>query len=241
MDVRLPKLGEGAESGTVVSLMVKEGDTISEGQTLLELENEKDVAPIPSSVSGKVTSVRVKEGDKISVGQVILSVAETRESSKAPQEKADSQRSEREAERSHAERQEPAPPEEKEEVTEPPAPPSKTGLAPAASPSLRKMARELGIDLTRIRGSEPGGRIVLADLRAYIQRLQKLALEPKPAAPGKPKVSPAEQIDFSKWGPITRKPLSQLRKVITQRMTESWTTVPHVTQFDEADITALNE
>src|SRR5437763_5776919 len=76
MDVRLPKLGEGAESGTVVSIMVKEGDTIATGQTILELENEKAVAPIPSSVSGKVTSVRVKEGDKLSVGQVILSVAE---------------------------------------------------------------------------------------------------------------------------------------------------------------------
>src|SRR2546422_8545761 len=109
MDVRLPKLGEGAESGTVVSIMVKEGDTISEGQTLLELENEKAVAPIPSSVSGKVTSVRVKEGDKISVGQVILSVAEGGEpSGKAAQVKADAHRSEREAERAQAEGEETA-------------------------------------------------------------------------------------------------------------------------------------
>src|SRR3954467_11385304 len=76
MDVRLPKLGEGAESGTVVSVMVKEGDTIAKGQTILELENEKAVAPIPSTVSGKVTALRIKEGDKLSVGQVILTVAE---------------------------------------------------------------------------------------------------------------------------------------------------------------------
>src|SRR5437762_7871377 len=72
MDVRLPKLGEGAESGTVVGIMVKEGDQIAKGQTILELENEKAVAPIPSTVSGTVQKIRVKEGDKVSVGQVIL-------------------------------------------------------------------------------------------------------------------------------------------------------------------------
>src|SRR5262245_26839554 len=74
MDVRLPKLGEGAESGTVVTVFVKEGDQIQKGQTILELENEKAVAPIPSPVAGKVGKLRVKEGDKLSVGQVILSV-----------------------------------------------------------------------------------------------------------------------------------------------------------------------
>src|ERR1043166_4649103 len=76
MDVRLPKLGEGAESGTVVGIMVKEGDVIARDQTILELENEKAVAPIPSPVAGKVTGVRVKEGDKLSVGQVILTITE---------------------------------------------------------------------------------------------------------------------------------------------------------------------
>src|SRR6266446_1363396 len=84
MDVRLPKLGEGAESGTVVGIMVKEGDTIAKGQTILELENEKAVAPIPSTVAGKVTAVRVKEGDKLSVGQVILTVAEGAEPGDKP-------------------------------------------------------------------------------------------------------------------------------------------------------------
>src|SRR5229473_1468948 len=84
MDVKLPKLGEGAESGTVVSIMVKEGDTIATGQTILELENEKAVAPIPSTVSGKVTSVRVKEGDKLSVGQVMVTVAEVSEPRSQP-------------------------------------------------------------------------------------------------------------------------------------------------------------
>src|SRR5881394_1296816 len=74
MDVKLPKLGEGADSGVVVSLLVKEGDKVQEGQTIIELENEKAVAPIPSTASGTVTKLRVKEGDKITVGQVILSI-----------------------------------------------------------------------------------------------------------------------------------------------------------------------
>jgi pyruvate dehydrogenase E2 component (dihydrolipoamide acetyltransferase) len=116
------------------------------------------------------------------------------------------------------------------------------GLPPAASPEIRRVARELAIDLRRVRGSERGGRIVWSDLRAYVQRLQKLADTPKAAAPGgKPAAVAAEVIDFSKWGEIARKPLSSLRKTISRRMVENWNSIPHVTQFDEADITALLE
>src|SRR5207249_11579786 len=118
-------------------------------------------------------------------------------------------------------------------------PPS--GEPPAASPSIRKMARDLSIDLRRVRGSERGGRIVLADLRAYIERLQKIAFETRPGAPAKAQATPAERIDFSKWGSVHTQPLSPLRKVISQRMLESWSTIPHVTQFDKADITVLTE
>jgi pyruvate dehydrogenase E2 component (dihydrolipoamide acetyltransferase) len=99
------------------------------------------------------------------------------------------------------------------------------------------MARELGIDLRRVRGSERGGRIILADLRAYIQTLEKLALQAKPASVTAP--APVQPIDFSRWGPIRRKSLSPLRQVIRQRMTENWTTIPHVTQFDRADLTVV--
>jgi pyruvate dehydrogenase E2 component (dihydrolipoamide acetyltransferase) len=102
------------------------------------------------------------------------------------------------------------------------------------------MARELGIDLRRIHGSEKGGRIVIEDVRAYIQRLQQLAAAPRPAAAAPPAKPPAERIDFAKWGPVTRKPLTQLRKVIAERLARSWSTAPRVTQFDEADITALD-
>src|SRR5262249_27465555 len=100
---------------------------------------------------------------------------------------------------------------------------------------------DLGIDLARVRGSERGGRIVLGDLRSYIQRLQSSAAQKKAiaSAPSAQPAPTAEPIDFSKWGTISKKPLSPLRQVITRRMSESWVTVPRVTQFDEADITAL--
>jgi pyruvate dehydrogenase E2 component (dihydrolipoamide acetyltransferase) len=116
-----------------------------------------------------------------------------------------------------------------------------SGLAPSAAPSIRKLARDLGIDLTRVRGSARGGRIVLEDVRAYIQRLQRVAAGPKTAAPAGAAVPKAavEPVDFSKWGPISRSAMSPLRQVIARRMTESWLTTPRVTQFDEADITAL--
>ncbi len=233
MDVKLPKLGEGAESGTVVSILVKEGDTVAKGQTILELESEKAVAPIPSSVAGRVAKLRVKEGDKLSVGQVILTVEDGGATQPPATPGASSPAKITEAE-----------PEETEAVAEAnaveaEASPAPSGAAPAASPSLRRLARDLGIDLARIRGSERGGRIVLGDLRAYIQRLQKLAAQPKTGTTALTQAVPAESIDFSKWGEITKKPMSSLRKTIARRMVENWNAIPHVTQFDEADITGL--
>jgi pyruvate dehydrogenase E2 component (dihydrolipoamide acetyltransferase) len=115
---------------------------------------------------------------------------------------------------------------------------------PPAAPSLRRIARELGINLRKIRGSERGGRIIMADVRAYIARLEKLAARPAPAAirpGGAPAVAPVERIDFAKWGPVVQKPMTPLRKIIAERMTASAQTVPQVTQFEWADITALND
>src|SRR5216683_682179 len=235
MDVKLPKLGEGAESGTVVAILVKAGDRIAKGQTIVEMENEKAVAPIPSPVAGIVASIRVHEGDQLSAGQTILTVtaeggpAKGKAAAKAPVEEAVAEAA---AEALHGEEPEaPA-----NEIT-----PAIAGAIPAASPSIRKMARELGIDLTRVRGSDEGGRIQLTDLRAYIQRLQKMSAADK-AGKMAPSAAPApESVDFSKWGAITRQPMSPLRKTISRRLVESWNAIPHVTQLDEADITTLME
>jgi pyruvate dehydrogenase E2 component (dihydrolipoamide acetyltransferase) len=225
MDVKVPHLGEGADSGTVVSLLVKEGDAIVKDQPVIELENEKAVATIPSTCSGTVARVLVKVGDKVSVGQRILSVASAGGPEPAPAPARD-RRAEPQGQ------PEPAGESEAGSSAEAEAAPA---TAPASSPAIRKLARDLGLDLTRVRGSARGGRIVLADLRAYVQRLQKAAAGPKPA----PEKAAPERIDFSKWGPVSRKPLSSLRQVISRRMLENWQSIPHVTQFDDADLTAL--
>ncbi|MBM3841009.1 MAG: branched-chain alpha-keto acid dehydrogenase subunit E2 [Verrucomicrobia bacterium] len=237
MDIKLPSLGEGADSGTVVNIFVKEGDSITKDQPVLELENEKAVASIPSTAAGVVCRIFVKVGDKLSVGQRILSLAggdadspatETRVAAPAvPSTSASGGVAANTAETGAAPSEDDAEP---------------SSASPVASPSIRKLALELGIDLRRVRGSERGGRIGMADLRAYIQRLQEIAAITKSSAKVAPTAKPvAESVDFSKWGPVSRTPLSALRKVIRRRMAENWTAIPHVTQFDEADITALQE
>lgn len=237
MDLKLPKLGEGADSGVVVNVFVKEGDTVAKDQAIIELENEKAVAAVPATEGGVVTKVYVKAGDKISIGQRILSLGGSAAPAAAPAKPA----------------AKPAPkpstPEPELEIeatieaSDEEAP--TTVAAPVASPSLRRMARELGINLGKIRGSGLGGRIEMGDLRNYIARLQASAAKGKAApaasasaAPAKPAV---EQIDFSKWGPVTRKAVTPLRQVIARRMWENWNTIPHVTQFDDADFTRLGE
>ena len=240
MDLKLPNLGEGADSGTVVNLFVKEGDTVTKDQPILELENEKAVATIPSTASGTVTQIFVKAGDKISVGQRILSLSEGSAGADPAATRAEAAAASRRERiiQTPSPEQVPVPVEEEPSLAgEEPKP----GAAPAAAPSIRKLARDLGIDLARVRGSARGGRIVLEDVRAYIQRLQRVAAGPKSAGvAGAPAPKPAvEQVDFSKWGPVSKSPFSPLRQVIARRMSESWTTTPRVTQFDDADITAL--
>ena len=227
MDVKLPKLGEGADSGVVVNVFVKEGDTVARDQPILELENEKAVASIPSAAAGVVAKIYVKPGDKITVGQRLISLSggepasavKVAQASRLPTAIEDEDENE----------------EEDEQVSA-----AARVSAPVASPSVRKLARELGIDLSRVRGSEAGGRIGVGDIRAYIARLQKTADKPRPAAEAATAKPVAEQIDFSQWGPVTKKPVTPLRQVIARRLSESWNTIPHVTQFDEADFTQLN-
>ncbi len=243
MDVKLPNLGEGADSGTVVTLFVKEGDRIEKDQPVIELENEKAVATIPSTASGVITKVFVKTGDKISAGQRIISVGESggaAASAAEPRKEAPAKRAAAPAPVAAAETQ-PAPEEDESETEPSVATATQSNGEVAAAPSIRRMANDLGIDLTKVRGSAHGGRIVLADVRAYIARLIKAAEKPKAAvAPAEAKPAP-ERIDFSKWGEVSKKPMSSLRKVISRRMVESASTIPQVTQFDDADVTSLNE
>ena len=240
MDVKLPKLGEGADSGVVVNIFVKEGDSVAPGQSIIELENEKAVASVPSTAAGVVAKIFVKPGERISIGQRILSLNEAGQTAAvasvaggadSPLPAGDARGVRRPAEKIEDE-DENEEEDEREKIST---------VVPVAAPSVRKMARELGIDLSKIRGSEAGGRVVLADVRKYIQRLISAAAKAKQGGGGATATKPvAESIDFSKWGPVSKKPLSPLRQVIARRMGESWNAVPRVTQFDEADFTQLN-
>jgi len=243
MDVKLPNLGEGADSGTVVNLLVKAGDTVAAGQGLLELESEKAVATIPSPAGGVVAQVFVKVGDKVGVGQRLLALGEAGSAAPAPAPAVGAAPAPVTA--ASAAPAAPAP-----VAAAPAAPAAPTtapaalppGVEPTASPSLRRIAAELGIDLRLVPPSERGGRIVMSDVRAYIAQLQRLAAAPPAAPVAAVAAQPAaERVDFSKWGEVTKKPMSMLRKVIARRMTENWNAIPHVTQFDDADITALLE
>jgi len=236
MDVKLPKLGEGADSGVVVNIFVKEGDTVAKDQAILELENEKAVASIPSTGAGVVAKVHVKAGDRVGVGARLITITESGQPAAAPVAAA----APKPAAKKVAAPVTPEPEEVGEESVEVEEKVSDENVA--ASPSIRKMARELGINLGKISGSESGGRIVVADVRAYIQRLVKAAAKSATVAASASPVKPAPvQIDFSQWGPVSKKPVTPLRKVIARRMAESWNSVPRVTQFDDADFTKLNE
>ncbi len=237
MDVKLPPLGEGADSGTVVNILVKEGDQISKGQTIIELETGKAVTPISSSAGGQVSKVLVKEGQKISVGAPIVSLAGGAAESPSASEPKKAAPAKALAKKAAASVED----EEVEESTEEEFEYSGE-LPPPASPSLRRLAQDLGIDLRKVRGSEGGGRIVLTDLKVYVQNLQRAAKSKAPAAtPGQPAPKSAPQIDFSRFGSIYKRPMTELRKIIAHRMTENSATIPHVTQFDDIDLTNIME
>jgi pyruvate dehydrogenase E2 component (dihydrolipoyllysine-residue acetyltransferase) len=247
MDVKLPRLAEGVDSGTVVSILVSEGQEIKKDQPFIELETQKAVGSIPSPESGTVSKIHVKEGMEVAVGQLVISISTDKDSAVAKPATGEQAGAPTAVERP-AQTRSPTSPTSTEAKSTPQAEDyryeSKSGAAPPASPSIRKIAGDLGIDLTRVKGSEPGGRIVLSDVRAYIQRLQQRSLEeakdrpatgsqPAPAAPQ------SESIDFAKWGPIRRERMSPLRRTVSRRMVESWTTIPKINQFDDADITDL--
>ena len=231
MDVRFPKVGEGADSGKVVSVLVKVGDTISAGQTILELESEKAIAPIPSPAGGKITAISVKEGDTITVGAVLLSLegdGGAAAPASAPAKKSSAPKAARAA----------VVEDDDDDIL--PAATEDDGPVPGASPYVRKVARELGIPLSRVRGSASGGRVVIEDLARYVGKLEAKVARAGKYAEGPQGLSfPLVNQDFAVYGPVTSEPLTQLRKVISARMVENKVTLPHVTQFADADMSGI--
>ncbi len=221
-EFKLPDLGEGVEAGDVVSVLIAEGDTVEVDQSVLELETDKALVEVPSSVAGTVTKIHVNAGDRVPVGSLLISVEEGEQQAE-PEAEAPAPAQKKEPEPT-ARAPEPTPP-----APRPPAPASNGDPIPAA-PSTRRLARELGVDLTQVAGSGPGGRISQDDVKAAVRDRQTGG--PAPTAP-------VELPDFSRWGNIERQPLSKVRQIIAKNMSQAWQQVAHVTQFDRADVTDL--
>lgn len=267
-EVTLPEVGDNVEQGTVVTVLVKAGDTITEGQAVIEIETDKAVVEVPSSAAGVVKEVQVKEGDTIKVGGVILTL-EGQAQVAAPEAPVTSQ---------------PAPESPRSDNSPQTDSTYNTQLYDQkrtfdgrpvihAAPSVRRLAREMGVDLAGVQGSGPAGRISEADLKsggkaAAAQNVpvqavpaqtvpaqtappvQAASAQPAPVqteltqtAPTQPAPSaPAQKLpDFEKWGTVRREDMNGIRRATVRSMSTAWASVPMVTHFDKADVTRMEE
>lgn len=258
-EIRLPEISENVETGEVIDVLVKAGDFIEADQAVVELETEKAAFEVPSPVRGKIVEVNVEEGDEVKVGQVIAKVDTEAKGKEEKAEEPAEERTEKEEtkekppERKQKEQLEQKAPEKREKIekqkeqadsaretelkteskeSEKKAKPSET--VPAA-PSVRQLARELGIEISEVTGSGPGGRISADDVKKHAKQL--ITGASVTAAPKESKALP----DFTKWGDMERKAMSPTRKKIADTLSYTWSNVPQVTQYDQADITILEE
>jgi pyruvate dehydrogenase E2 component (dihydrolipoamide acetyltransferase) len=257
-EFKLPELGENISEGDLVRLMISPGARVSEGQPVMELETDKAVVEVPSSISGVIKEIRVKPGEKIKVGQVIF----TLEGAAAPQldrpkhvpvEHVSGQHGARLAFQAAIQAEG-----KTEEQALPPDQPQ--SLPPAftmpaqlekvagtehrepvpAAPHVRRLARELGIEIHDVKGTGPGGRISEDDVKAYSKSLLTSVVAAAQAPRGAQFAQP-ELPDFTKWGKVERVSMRGVRRKTAEHLWQAWTTIPHVTQNDKADITELEQ
>ncbi|WP_447603559.1 2-oxo acid dehydrogenase subunit E2 [Nitrospira sp. Nam80] len=272
MRVELPFLADGVEGGDVVQVLVHEGDQVTAGQALLELETDKATVPVPAPSAGKVARVLVRQGDHLKVGQALVELegdggapskkpaapatqeskqpaaAPSREAAPSPQPppaveaahaKSVEEREKPPAQPSTAPSQAGAPSSKTEPpVQEPPGSEqtertASAGAGIAAPPSVRRLARELGVDLAQVKGSEAGGRITAEDVKAYVRERTR-----RSGAPSE-KDGHGGNVFTTMYGSERREAIPSLRRKIAATVTQAWTTIPHVHQFQDADITDL--
>lgn len=257
----LPNLGDGVAQGDVLKVLVKPGDVVAVDQPVLELETDKATIEVPSTLAGRVTEVRVKAGDKVKPGEAVLVVdagvearaeataeaapvapaaAVVPPAASAPQARAAWETPEAGEERPRAAVVDFAAGRQHAAAGPPPAP----ATAAPAAPSVRRLAREIGVDIRQVTGTGPGGRITQDDIKAFARRVLH-GLGDGGAAAASSAASPlaggTPLPDFSKWGEIERRPMSGIRRKTAEHLSQAWRSAPHVTQFDKADITALEQ
>lgn len=255
-DIKVPEIGENVESGVVVAVHIKAGDKVAVDDTVIELETDKALVEIPCPFDGRVTEVLAEAGEQMRVGDVIARVeteaddstteTPTPDREAATKTNKDKTDAESTAERGTVKEKTPSQdaleqPEAKKAQVEEKTTPLSTDSAkdserrPApAAPSIRRLARELGVDIHDIHGSGPGGRISEADVKAHVR--DQLS-QPSFASAAISSRQPGEMPDFSRWGAIDKEEMATVRRLTAQSTAVSWAAIPHVTQFDEADVT----
>ncbi|AKS42975.1 dihydrolipoyllysine-residue acetyltransferase [Wenzhouxiangella marina] len=260
-EIRVPDIGD-FDKVPVIEILVAEGDRIEAEQSLLTLESDKATMEVPAPAAGTLVSLKVKEGDELSEGDVIgemeldgegedsgtSSEASTEAAKDEPTSKEDEAASDAEAKDTPAPKHESAPSSSEapssssdgEDLPPPPVPFGEMSEDPAslphASPSVRRLARELGVDLSRVQGSGRKGRITEDDLKAHVK--ERMAA-PASAGGSGLNVAEAPSVDFSKYGETEEEPLSRIKRISGPNLHRNWVSIPHVTQFDEADITEM--
>lgn len=237
---KLPDLGENIESAEVVSVAASPGDMIEAEQTIIEVETDKAVTDVPAPIGGKLLEVAVSVGDKLSVGDIIAKIEEVEggsERAEATEDQPDESEEDEATEEKPAEESSAAEEETPETSSTRPAPqqvevPVSSSDRPVlASPSVRKFAREIGVEISQVSGSGPAGRISIDDVKSHSRRM--------PSGGGRSVVRKALP-DFAKWGEIEREPMSNVRKKTALQMETGWI-APHVTLHDKADVTGLEQ
>jgi len=262
-EFKVPELGENVAGGDVMRVMVNVGDTVARDQPVLELETDKATIEVPSSVAGTVKEIRVKKGDKVKVGAVVLTVEEGAASgngaSTAKAAKADDKPAAPPLKTEAAPAAESKPAAEARVLPMPqrgapdppaapaPAAPSRAdgngnrGAVAPASPAVRRLAREIGVNIDEVQGTGPAGRISQEDVKEHARRI--LSSVPLTAGAGGAAGGVARAAralpDFQKWGEVDRQPLSNIRRATAEHLSYAWNAIPHVTQFDKADATEL--
>jgi len=249
-EFKLPDLGENIASGDVVSVHVSEGDVVKPGQAILEVETDKAVIEVPCPPGGRIAKVLVKKGETVKVGQALVLLEAAGSAAPATAKPAAPVAAPTPAAaspQSVAQPQSPAPAPAKPAAAPPapapvvpaettvrsqPAAVTATATVEPAGPAVRRLARELGVDLARVRGSGTGGRIVREDVIAAVRQASAAG----PMVRSRPESGATERDD---WGPIRREQMSRMRKTIAANMVRSVQTIPHLTNFDDADVTEL--
>jgi len=268
MDVLVPDIGD-FKNIPVIEILVKPGDEVAAEAPLVTLESDKATMDVPSPATGTVREVAVKVGDKVSQGTLVLRLetndakpAATQQKPAAPEQPVAASRggtppSEQAAPEKPFREQPPAekpPPTPRKDYGGPtetvPPPRQEASVAPPAideeafhkahaGPGVRKLARELGVDLGRVKGTGAKGRILPADVQAFVKSVMSGAGAPAMAGGAGVSVLPWPKVDFAKFGPVENKPLTRIQKIAGPGLHRNWVTIPHVTNNDDADITEL--